>query len=424
MRRMHLWLALLVIAGVAGCGRVIAPDSTAPGSAASSTADGFGIDPASASQPAFEARMKLVGAIVTLDRNFAPRVRKNEAFYVRQLAPGESRVDTVPAYARLEKVDWLPTTANSGDDPGERTRGETGTNPTTLAPGGQIFAPGNHEFILQAPAHAGGGEAHTRFMAGFLPGAWFAGPEPDRWPPSSDGDGRAVDVIDWTSFTTSPAWPPDGRPYFGPDSLRYIPSVRRPPGGDFERRTFYEIYGNRIYARREGDTVHLNAWIVLIHGGYDKDSPYAPRVDPLDPALPAGFAGNPDLYPVLNDLGLVGSPIGFRSQLTMKLANGMVFRAPSSGLYPVFDPTSVFRMPVVAGYVRAMFSGTAYLVARAQDSDGLQDPPISDPIGLVAVVDAGGGTPAERLARRRIITFQVGAGTDAELARAASPTKR
>jgi hypothetical protein len=178
--------------------------------------------------------------------------------------------------------------------------------------------------------------------------------------------------------------------------------------GDFSRRTFYEIYGNRIHARSEGDTVHMNSWVVLCNGGYDQDSKYVPKVDPADPALPPGSAGDPVRYAVLNDLGLQGSPIGFRSVVHAKFTpTGMKATPAWSSTYPNFEPTSVFRAPHLAGYWGMIRAGKVYAMARAADADGSLDASGLDPIALADKVDAGGGTDAERQARRKVITFFV-----------------
>ena len=68
----------------------------------------------------------------------------------------------------------------------------------------------------------------------------------------------------WDQLAELP-WPQDGQRYFGPDSFRFVPTLRRPLAGASTHGTFYEIYGNRIYARSEGDTVHANAWIVRVY---------------------------------------------------------------------------------------------------------------------------------------------------------------
>jgi hypothetical protein len=258
-------------------------------------------------------------------------------------------------------------------------------------------------------ARSSGPLAAAVAISGVRPTTWWAGPDPTLWPISTDGSGgRSVDVTSWATFTTAPAWPPDGRAYFGPDSFRYIPVARRPVGEDPERRTFYEIYGDRIYARSEGDDVHLNSWVVFSLGGSDRDSPYTPRVDWSDPGLPDGFETDSITYAVLHHQSYTNSPIGFRFKLAVRLANGTITQTPVSGMFPVFDPNSVFRNPVVMGYQRMNFAGKAYLAAGAEDVDGLRDDTaFGDPVGTADRVDAGIGTPAERLARRRIIVFDV-----------------
>jgi len=394
MRLISLVVMVFACGAAAGCGRSLRPDVVRPGAQ----------DPdagvPSASGGSFVPQLQFAGDVVELDPGFQPRVYRHRLFYVTPGIP----LDTVPAFSVLENVRWVREGgAGTGASPG----GIVFPVPTGPTAERQTFAPGTHEVVLQAPERAGGGEVTVRFRAGFDPDTWWAGPDPSRWP--IDGDGhRSVEVVDWSHFTTVPPWPPDGRPYIGPDSFLYIPSVRRPVGDDFGRRTFYEIYGDRIYAHDEGETVHQNSWVVFCNGGYDKDSPYRPLVSPLDPALPPGFSGDPLSYPVLHDLRLVGSPIGFRSQWVTKLPSGMLAFSPQSLMYPNFDPNSVFRFPRLAAYDRAIFEGKAYVTVRAQDSDGLRDGSVDDPVAIADRVDAGGGTPQDRLARRKILTFYVG----------------
>jgi hypothetical protein len=330
---------------------------------------------------------------------------RHVAFEVHEWHEGEPVRDTVATGSTLEHIKWPVLSVGhlqwlSPDDP-------VGTPGATVKDTAQVFAPGTHVLTLQAPEHAGGGTATIAFVVNFAPDPWWAGPDPSLWPVSTDGDGRAVDVTDWTRFATTPTWPPDSRGYFGPDSFSYVPSSRRPPGDDFDRRTFYEIYGDRIYARSEGDAVHQGSWIVFVNGGYDKDSEYEPLVDPTDPALPPDFSSNPDRYPLLQDLGLIGSPIGFRAGATIRLTDGTLFALPFSLTYPNFDPTSVFRNPQVMGYWRAALPGKVYLVTRALDSDGFLSSAPPNPAALADLVDAGGGTPEQRLERRKILTFRV-----------------
>ena len=358
--------------------------------------------------------VKAIGTTVTLAADFSPIIHPDQVFYLtHEFVAGEAPQDTVPAYSLL-KVKSLQDSLPAA---GASSRAEDAEGNGSLAGGraidangkpiGQVLTPGVKVITVPLPGKRG---TTTRyFMVNFTPDTWWAGPDPNLWPRSSDGENaRAVDVTDWSHFTTTPAWPPDGRGYFGPDSFRYLPSVRRPPGDDFRRGTFYEIYKNRIYARAEGDTVHMNSWVVLYNGGYDKDSKYMPRVDATDPALPPGYASDPVRYAVLNDLGLQGSPIGFRSVIPMRLTPTGVPSFPAqSGLYPVYEPASVFRAPWLAGYWRVFRAGKAYALARAEDSDGSFDRRILDAVALADRVDDGGGTPAEREGRRKIIMFYV-----------------
>ncbi|HVP14602.1 MAG TPA: hypothetical protein VMS88_03600 [Terriglobales bacterium] len=355
----------------------------------------------------WELDANAIGTIVTLSRDFKPLVHRRQVFPVtHEYVAGTMPVDTVPVGSHLE-VRWRPARPGPGAEAeAAKLRWDDGRVGGWTPPDTGGYSAGPKVVTLQIPERFGGGTTTRYFMVDFAPDTWWAGPDPSLWP-ISNGE-RSVAVTDWSSFTTSPAWPPDGRGYFGPDSFRFLPSVRRPVRGDFSRRTFYEIYENRIYARTEGDTVHVNSWVVLVNGGYDKDSKYVPRVDPADPALPPGYAGDPVRYAVLNDQGLAGSPIGFRLVVPWKLTPyGMRALPAQTSMYPDYRPTSVFRAPHLAGYWSMVRAGKAYALARAEDSDGLLDNQITDPIGLADRVDAGGGTEAERAERRKILTFYV-----------------
>jgi len=405
----------LILFVVSSCARPVSPlgGRAAIAQGAGTTAlPGAGADTGS-----FIVRLRFVGPIVTLDREFQPRLERNADFFVHSNGVPFASLDTVPAHSVLKDVCWrqvrngttgpcVPDDSVSFVDDAPHFGGPPSD------PSGE-FKPGVHLLHLAVPPRFGGGRISVTFFVDFLPGAWWAGPDPALFPRSSDGDGRAVDVTDWTHFTTTPAWPPDGRRYFGPDSFRFVPSQRRPVHDDFDRRTFYEIFGDRIYARSEGDTVHLNAWVVLSNGGFDRDSRYVPSVDANDPALPPGFAGQPDVFSVLLPQGLLGSPTGFRSFVPVMLADGTLLRPSETTTYPDFMPTSVFRDPHLAGYWRATYPGRAYAVAMAVDAEGLVGRLAGDPVEIVSRVDAGGGTPAERSERRQILTFFVRASAPA-----------
>ncbi len=401
----------LLLAALPGCAKPVAPVLERP------DASGSTASLARAASRDFGVRLKFLGPAYSSDGTRLSRPDRQAVFVI---VPTTGRLDTVPAYATLEQVQWRPADAVFDAQPATST--SEGTGP---------FAPGLHELALQAPARAGGGTVLVRFFAGFSPDTWWAGPDLGRWPQSSDGDGHAVDVADWASFATSPAWPPDGRGFFGPDSFRTLPSLRLPPDRDFARPpTFYEIFGSRIYARAAGDTVHQNAWIVFCNGGSDWDSPYLPKVDATDPALPPGFQASPEQYAVLLPRGPVGSPIGFRLQMVMRIygnpqvPDGTPVRFAQTSTYPAFLPASVFRFPQVMGYWHATMAGKAYALVRAEDSDGLLDNSVRDPLTLADAVDAGGGTPQERSLRRKVLTFWVRSAPAAQQASSAAPIGR
>ena len=245
------------------------------------------------------------------------------------------------------------------------------------------------------------------FQSNFAPDMWWTGPDPTRFPPSSDGDGRAVDVLDWAHFTTSPAWPPDGRGYFGPDSFQFLPHTRRPVNDDLDRRTFYELWGNRIYARSEGDAVHRGARVVFATGGFDADSPYGLTVSQGASTVPPGYASQPDLYAVLTAQGLIGSPVGVRDRVLVKLANGQVSQPSETITHPNFDAFSVFYEPVVASYWAVNIPGKAYATVSPVDGHGNVWRTQEDMVALADRVDAGGGSDADRALRRYVLTFFV-----------------
>jgi hypothetical protein len=393
-----------------GCGRSLSPVADPSGVPALTTAGGTTIECRDKSGQKWILDAVAVGPVVTLGPDGQPVVNPRAVFRLTQVyVAGVAPHDTVPAQS-VAYLRWRPAGSQLGD-PTRLDVAASGAGPAVGrgAPADtQTLMPGLNLITVDVPKQAGGGTRTLVCWGNFVPDTWWAGPDPARWPVSTDGENaRAVDVTDWSTFTTSPAWPPDGRAYFGPDSFRFLPSTRRPLGGG-RRGTFYEIYANRIYARAEGDTVHRNSIVVLVNGGYDKDSEYVPRVDPADPALPPGFAGDPVRYAVLHTSGLVGSPIGFRPVIGARLTpHGIKMMAPLSDLYPVYEPASVFRAPYLARYWLPLPAGKAYALARAQDADGGLDVGIANPITLADAVDGGGGSPAEQAARRKVIVFYV-----------------
>jgi hypothetical protein len=172
------------------------------------------------------------------------------------------------------------------------------------------------------------------------------------------------------------------------------------------RGTFYEVYKNRLYARSEYDTVHMNSIIILWNGGYDKDSRYQIRADSTDPALRAADGSmltGALIDPETQFNGRAGSLV------TTKLTPTGLLNSPAqTTMYPVYEPASVFRSPVIGGYWRMFQAGKSYAVARAEDYSGALDKSAGDRPSVVAdAVDGGGGTPAQQAQRHKVIVFYV-----------------
>lgn len=268
---------------------------------------------------------------------------------------------------------------------------------------GSGFAAGLKLFTLRAVDQAGGARDSTRrFTLNYMPDTWFSGPDSldSRFVQNRDpatGDYRYINLagVDMTT------WPGLDGTMMSKDSLKVLPLHRQ------NRKTFFEVYNGRLYARSEGDTVHMNSWVLFYNGGYDKDSKYAVRVDPLDPALPppAERPNDPVIVPGPEN----GSPVGFRTQVVLDTdVNGQQVNFAQSGLTPIYEPASVFRSTTIGGYWPMFLSGKAFALGRAEDGDGLVDRQVEDSRVLVSLYDAGGGSDYERhLREREIMTFYV-----------------
>jgi hypothetical protein len=254
---------------------------------------------------------------------------------------------------RLDESDWIVV----GPEVTSATY-FSGTPPDTTPP-----APGTKFFRLQevsedpfAPTIA------RRFQLGFRPDSWVAGPDPGvsvgPWVTRPDGVKYALLVGGMI--------PPGGLPgtLLSPDSVNILP-FDRPP-----HRTFLEIYADTVYLRHEFDTVHKGSWVVFHGGGFDSDSRYRVRVaDGIEEMMPL-FPGGPVLTPGPAN----GSPVGFRSIIpTFLTPDGPLVQPAQSGIYPLFDPNSVFHLPRIGMYHPMSMSGTAYAVQRAEDGDGARD---------------------------------------------------
>ena len=267
---------------------------------------------------------------------------------------------------------------------------------------GPRVAPGLKVFTVRAIDQAGGsGETTRRFVMNYSPDTWWSGPDPSN-PAftltasdpvfSAYHDGKSVQVLSYVG------WPGIPNTYVSADSTRDRPSVRP------VHRTFLETWKDRIWVRTEFDTVHMNSLVSLWNGGYDKDSPYAVKVDPTDPGLPSPPGA------VLTPGGRVGAPIGFRSVIITKMDPDTVSRfAPQKSItYPVFEPASVLRQPHIGAYWLMNHSGKAYALVQAQDADGGDDRAVDDPVLVADDNDwRHSATPDEVRNRSKVLVFYV-----------------
>jgi len=263
--------------------------------------------------------------------------------------------------------------------------------------------PGQKIFTLRAIGQSGWrGESTRWFQMNFAPDTWFSGADPNDplggWSTLVDGNGKRYwfqdfDQTGWDTFTGVP------NSMLTKDSLNLLPAYRT------ERKSFFEVYNNRLWVRQENDTVHLNSWVIIPSGGFDKDSPYSAKVNV--PLLPDSLKG----FPVYTPGAPNGSPIGFRIRVQVKDKAGSLTQPSETTTYPVVDPASVFHQPVVNGYWGLTSAGKAYAVIRAEDGDGTVDRRVDhqpgDGVGIADRVDAGGGTVEDQALRSKVLTFYV-----------------
>ena len=287
-------------------------------------------------------------------------------------------------------------TFNTVDSSVHVTAYDTGVGTDKVNPGQKIFT-------LRAIGQSGWrGESTRWFRMNFAPDTWFAGPDPNDaaagWQTNVDGNGKHYYFHDfgttgWASFQGVPGTP------LSADSVNLLPAQR------VERRAFFEVWEDRLWLRQEEDTVHMNSWVIIPSGGFDRDSPYAVKVN--TPLLPDDLKGKLTLTPT----GPNGSPIGFRIRVQVKDRSGQITQPSETTTYPVFDPASVFHQPVINGFQGLNTAGRAYAVVRAEDGDGTVDRRIDqqpgDAVGVADRVDAGGGTPRDKQLRSKILTFYV-----------------
>jgi hypothetical protein len=323
--------------------------------------------------------------------------------------PRDTVMSNALLHMRWHGVPTIPSTVVTGyryklDEPSfntvdssvHQTSYNTGVGPDRVNPGPKIFT-------LRAIGQSGWRGENTRwFQMNFAPDTWFAGPDPNdpaaAWSSSLDGNGKRYlfkdyELSGWTPFPGVP------NTMLTEDSLKVLPALRP------ERKTFFEVYNDRLWLKQEEDTVHLNSWVILPAGGFDKDSPYAAKVNTA--LLPDSLKG----FAVYTPGGPNGSPIGFRIRVQVKDKSGQISQPSETTTYPVVDPASVFHQPVINGYWGLTSAGRAYAVIRAEDGDGTVDRRVDqrpgDAVGVADRVDGGGGTAQDRALRSKILTFYV-----------------
>jgi hypothetical protein len=286
--------------------------------------------------------------------------------------------------------------------------------------GSDKVSPGQKIFTLRAIGESGWrGESTRWFQMNFAPDTWFAGPDKNDpragWLPYSDKNTppkqywyKDMAALTWPGqFELAAVHPGVPGTQLSADSTGILPALRT------ERRSFFEIYNDQLWYKEEGDTVHINSWVVIPAGGFDKDSPYSVKVN-LPLMTGSQHFGHLVGLPVTTPDGPNGSPVAFRIQIKVKEGtdpSGPVGEPSESTPYPVYDPANVLHQPVINGYWGLTTAGKAYAVVRAEDGDGEVDRRIDhQPGGVVGVADRAdfGGASAEDIAlRSKILTFYV-----------------
>jgi hypothetical protein len=223
---------------------------------------------------------------------------------------------------------------------------------------------GTKVFTLRAVDLANGSrfpDFTRRFQLNFSPETWFAGPDPGPATDPAPGSPWKINPENGQKYAIRSQIPPAGLPgtLVSPDSVLILPAARVP------QRTFLEIWSDTVYLRHQGDTVHLNSWVILHNGGFDRDSPYAVKV--ADGAASPGGV-------VLTKAAQNGSPIGFRSRVTNFLTpKGPLSFTTESRLYPLFDLNDVLNFQRIGAYHPMFQAGKAYALVRAEDGDAARD---------------------------------------------------
>jgi hypothetical protein len=306
--------------------------------------------------------------------------------------------DVVPSGSQLT-FSWhatlpLPTVVVTGyryrmDEPNFNTVDATVHSVTyNTHVNGDIIAPGVKKFTLQALDQSGWhGDSTRYFQMNFEPDEWYSGPDTldAFWTAYSDLNGKHYWYRDVTQWPTSAGLPfifsppaGDGIPgtMLSSDSANVLPALRP------HRTTFFEIFGNRIWAHAEGDTVNLNSIVIFPTGGLDKDSPYAVKVG-TSPGFP--FPVGPVTTPGPPN----GSPVGDRSLVVTRKLDQTLQIPTETTLFPIYDITSSYDLHQMNPRANMTVTGKAYAYAVAQDGDGAVDRRIdrASTGGAVRIID-------------------------------------
>jgi hypothetical protein len=287
------------------------------------------------------------------------------------------------------------------------------------------LGPGLKVFTLRAIDQAGGArtspETTVRFFMNYIPDTWFSGPDPDAagnsgfYTSVNYANGQLKERYRQVGLGATAVWgPPFPGSLLSPDSLQKLPGVRP------ARKTFFEIYSEynanpaqvptRVYVRGEGDTIHMNSWVLLHAGGFDSDSPYSPRLtldyqpDTTKPPLiqrgrsPVETAGPAN-----------GSPSGLRSHIPIRYdTTGTVNPSVLSQVFPLSEPSSVGEYHIGA-YQGMRQAGRAYALLKSVDGNGGMDDRIPNPVAFVDSIELGlirPGMPRYAL-KDKVLTFYV-----------------
>jgi hypothetical protein len=271
--------------------------------------------------------------------------------------------------------------------------------------GGDTIPPASGEkiFTLRVVDQAFGTRDSTRRLQyNYSPDTWLAGPDPNDPLAGYQTTPRGEKYI-LLNGGQLPAGGIHGS-LLSPDSTLVLPALRP------EEKHFFEIWKDTVFVRSDGDTVHMNSWVLFHSGGFDRDSRYRVAVSSLARQLP-GFPGGI----VLDPAGPNGSPVSFRLQVLTQLypSNALGINAISNP-YPIFDPNDVFNNPRIGGYQPMIQSGKAYAYTFALDGDNSPDRRIGvgatgsiDPVTLVTKDANGTASDYERGLRQKVLSFYV-----------------